>query len=241
MRQRKGTQLNCFSPPVMIATMVIEVSLAIYTVWRYKLDVFTRLVVITLLALAGFQLAEYFVCTGAVGHAAFWSRMGFVAITALPPLGIHLLHRLADKPARKLIVFGYVTMAAFMAYFTIYSNAFTGHQCTGNYVIFQLHLGTGGAYGVYYYGWLLTGLGLGAHWANQLMAKGQKALQQLQTVRALMVGWLIFLVPTALANTFSPASRRAIPSVMCGFAVLFALILALYILPRTGNPKPNKA
>ncbi|PIZ63833.1 hypothetical protein COY17_00110 [Candidatus Saccharibacteria bacterium CG_4_10_14_0_2_um_filter_52_9] len=236
-RKTKGAQLNCFSPPVMIATMVIEVSLALYTVWRYKLDVFTRLVVLTLVALAGFQMAEYFVCTGSIGHPAFWSRMGFVAITALPPLGVHLLHVLADKPGRKLVAFSYATMAAFMLYFTLYSAAFTGHQCTGNYVIFQLHVSSGGAYAVYYYGWLLAGLGLGGRWANQLMAKGKNAHQQLQTVRALMLGWLVFLVPTALANTFSPESRRAIPSVMCGFAVLFALILSLYILPRTANSK----
>jgi hypothetical protein len=52
---------------------------------------------------------------------------------------------------------------------------------------------------------------------------------------AMVVGYLVFLVPTALANTVAPETRRGIPSIMCGFAVLFALILAVYITPRIGR------
>ena len=225
----------------MLATLLIEFGLALYTVWRYKLNVFGRLVSLTLIMLAAFQTAEYFVCTGSAGNVEGWSRSGFVAITALPPLGLHLLHVLAGKPGRKLVKFAYAAMAGFMIYFTFYSNAFTGYHCTGNYVIFQLHVKSGGAYAIYYYGLLLTGLALGWRWANQLMTQGKKSRRQLEAVRALMVGWLVFLVPTAIANTVSPASKQAIPSVMCGFAVLFALILAFYILPRAGEHKLDKS
>src|SRR5664279_5279073 len=99
MKVRSGTKLNCFSPPVMIGTMVIESFLAMYTVWRYKMTTVTRLITTMLLCLATFQLAEYSVCTGLGGlHAQDWSRLGFVAIAALPPLGLHTLHVLADKP-----------------------------------------------------------------------------------------------------------------------------------------------
>jgi len=62
-----------------------------------------------------------------------------------------------------------------------------------------------------------------------------------------MVGYLVFLVPTALAYSVSPATRRGIPSIMCGFAVLFALILTLYVLPlaatrrvRSGTVDPAR-
>src|SRR6185312_258892 len=74
--QQKSTRLNCFSPPVMIATMVIETILAVYTVWRYKMSDMVRLAAITLLGLATFQLAEFFVCTGSIGHTIEWSRFG---------------------------------------------------------------------------------------------------------------------------------------------------------------------
>lgn len=219
----------------MIATMVIEVVLAIYTVWRYKMTDLARLVVVTLVALAGFQLAEYMVCTGHGFPGEQWSRIGFVLITLLPPLGIHILHVLAGKPGRKLVAAAYATMAAFILFFLAYRTAFAGHECTGNYVIFQLGRQVGGAYSVYYFGWLLSGIGLGLRWADQLKARGAKARDQLHSVQALVIGYLVFLVPTALANVVSPSTRSGIPSIMCGFAVLFALILALYILPRRGE------
>lgn len=233
----KSIKLNCFSPPVMIATMVIETGLAIYTVWRYKMTVLTRLIVTTLIMLATFQLAEYFVCTGYGPRAEQWSRLGFVAITTLPPLGVHILHRLAGKPRRRLLAGAYVSMAGFIGLFLSYQTAFIGHACTGNYVIFQIGDSVAGLYGLYYYGWLFTGIALGVRWANELQAEGKTARVKLEAIRGLLIGYLVFLVPTALANTINPATRRGIPSIMCGFAVLFALILIFYIAPRAGIPK----
>ena len=59
-RHRHGVQLNCFSPPVMIATFAIEVLLAVYTIWRYKLDVFGRLILAN-------STAIYF-----ISHERYW-------------------------------------------------------------------------------------------------------------------------------------------------------------------------
>ena len=231
MSKQKGITFNCFSPPVMMATILIEASLAVYTIWRYKMTEITKVIVLLLLALATFQLAEYNVCTGEAS-ALQWSRLGFVAITTLPPLGLHLMHLLANKPNRKFVLAGYTSMIAFSAFFLASQSAFTGHQCTGNYVIFQFSSQVTGAYGLYYYGWLLAGIGLGIHWANQLREKGKSSLKRLESVRALVVGYFVFLVPTAVANTVRPETRRGIPSIMCGFAIILALILALYIMPR---------
>jgi hypothetical protein len=232
MNRRQSTQLNCFSPPVMLATLTIEFFLALYTAWRYKLTDLSRLVIATLVMLASFQLAEYFVCTGFGIRAEQWSRVGFVAITTLPPLGLHIIHTLAGKPKRKLVYTAYGTMTAFILFFMTYHSAFIGHECTGNYVIFQIGYKMGGLFGAYYYGWLFTGIWLAARWANEQLAKGKSARRKLETLRAMIIGYLVFLVPTALANTVKPETRRGIPSVMCGFAVLFALILSLYVLPR---------
>jgi hypothetical protein len=235
MSKQKNVQFNCFSPPVMLATMVIEILLAIFAVWRYKMTTLTRLVVLNLVALAVFQLSEYQVCTGFGVKAEDWSRLGYVAISVLPPLGLHILHILAAKPGRRMVIGAYITMIGFVSYFLLYPAAFTGHQCTGNYVIFQIGVRPAIAYGIYYYGWLFTAMCLGIKWANQLLQEGKRGYTRLQTVRALIIGYLVFLVPTALANTISPATKRGIPSIMCGFAVIFALILVLYVLPRVAG------
>ncbi len=242
MTKDKSTTLNCFSPPVMVATLIIETALAAYTVWRYKMTVFSRLVTVTLLTLAAFQLSEYFVCTGYGFRAEQWSRIGFIMITILPPLGIHILHVLAGKPARRLVYATYATMAGYITVFLFYHTAFIGHQCTGNYVIFQLGQRVGGFYYLYYFGWLFAGIALAVAWLNELQVKGKQFKAKYEAVQAMILGYLVFLVPTALANAVQPETRRAIPSIMCGFAVVFALLLALYILPRAGQRRstPNR-
>jgi len=232
---QKTTTFNCFSPPVMLATFAIETILAAYTVMRYKMNTLGRLSVVMLLGLAAFQLCEYHVCGGWGVRASEWSRAGYVAITLLPPLGLHMLHVLAGKPKRKLVLLAYMTMAAFIAYFTIVPHVFRGYACTGNYVIFQIGTRPAITYGVYYYGWILTAIALGIRWSSMLKKKGAKAKSHMFGVQALVLGYVIFLVPTALANSVKPETRRGIPSIMCGFAVLFALILALYILPMLGK------
>jgi hypothetical protein len=235
MSKQSSTTFNCFSPPVMLVTLLIEFAAAIYTLYRYKMNTTGRLVVGLLASLATFQLAEYHVCTGYGINAEQWSRLGYASITLLPALGIHLLYVLAQKPSRRVVYAAYGTMAGFVAYFMTYSTAFIGYKCTGNYVIFQIGVGPAIAYGMYYYGWLLAAIILGMRWANDLMQAGKKQLARMQAIRSLIVGYLVFLVPTALANTVKPETRQGIPSIMCGFAVIFALILAGYLLPRAGE------
>ena len=189
------------------------------------------------LTLASFQLAEYNVCTGYGLPAEQWSRAGFVAITALPALAIHLLYKLAGKRVNWLPLAAYLLMLVFMFVFLTYKSAFVGYKCTGNYVIFQMGPILGGAYSIYYFGLLALGIGLATTWVNKLKAKGKTVHHHLQATQALIIGYLIFLIPTALALTFQPSTRNGIPSVMCGFAVIFALILGLYILPRVASKR----
>jgi hypothetical protein len=232
-KKHSSVTFNCFSPPVMLATMIVETILIIYTLFRYKLSSVGRLAVLSLISLAVFQLSEYFVCTGFGLRAEQWSRLGFILITALPALGIHLLHVLAGKKSRVFVYMAYAFMTAFMVFFLTYHAAFIGHQCTGNYVIFQLGTFTTVLYSIYYYGLLVAGIATGIRWANQLKVKGKAFYDQLQTIRALIIGYLVFLVPTALVYSIKPSARRGIPSIMCGFAVIYALILTMYILPRS--------
>lgn len=225
----------------MLATFVIEIVLAVYTIWRYKMNVLARLATTMLVALAIFQLCEYHVCGGLGLRAREWSRFGYVAITVLPPVGLHMLHVLANKPKRRLVLAAYGTMIIAIGYFLVDRTAFKGYVCTGNYNIFQIGMRPAIVYGVYYYGWLFTSIGLCVRWAAELKRAGKEGLKRLHAVQGLIIGYLVFLIPTALANTVKPETRRGIPSIMCGFAVLFALILVLYILPQLGQKRRGKA
>lgn len=221
----------------MVATLLIEFSLALYAIWRYKLTVYTRLVVALLVALGIFQVAEFFVCTGYGFRAEQWSRVGFIAISTLPPLGLHLMHVLAGKKERRLVYASYATLAACVLFFATYHTAFIGHQCTGNYVIFQIGRTASIIYGIYYYAWLAVSITLGLYWLSRLQPSEKTKRQVLQ---GLIVGYFAFLVPVAITYSVAPSTRGAIPSIMCGFAVLLAIILGFHILPRVGKLRRKK-
>lgn len=222
----------------MLATFLVEISLVIYAIVRYRLNLAGRLIVLALLLLATFQIAEYFVCGGAGLNADQWSRLGYAAITALPPIGLHLMNAINGKSANTIVKVAYATMAAYIVYYLFVTAALVGHQCQGNYVIFEIGGILAWFYGLYYFGWLLAALFLGFQFLVTPDGEVTKADTKKLT-KALMIGYGIFLVPSALVYLISPHTRAGIPSIMCGFAVLFALIIAFYILPRIADKKSS--
>jgi hypothetical protein len=222
-------KLFCFSPPVMIATCVIELTLLLYTIWRYKFNTVTRLVTLLLLCLSIFQLAEYRVCTGSSGVVQ-WSHLGYIAITVLPILGIHIINAITGRKNNFLVYAGYLTAAGFVAYFALSANSLDGHACLGNYVLFQVNANLTWLYGLYYYGWVVIGGLMSLGFANRSKVKRQK-----QALLGFAVGYASFLVPTTTANLLNKATLNGIPSIMCGFAVLLAIITVLWVMPRVGK------
>jgi len=225
--------LFCFSPPVMILTCITELGLLIYTTWRYRFNPLSRLVILLLLLLALFQLSEFRVCAGSTSLAQ-WSHFGYVAITLLPPLGIHITQTIWGRRNRLLILTGYATAAAFVAYFALSAGSLTGHACLGNYVIFQVNNGLTWLYALYYYGWVLIGLCLSLWYARQSKLKRQR-----QALYGFTLGYAVFLVPTTTVNLLDRATLNGIPSIMCGFAVLLAIIVVTWVMPRVGKPRSS--
>jgi hypothetical protein len=238
LRSKKDLAFYCFSPPVMVATFIIEIVGALYVLWRYVLNDIGRLVVITLTALATFQLAEYNVCGGYGIAAEHWSKVGYIAITLLPPLGLHIMYTILGRKNLNLVWLAYATMLGFIIYFLVLYNPFRGYECTGNYVIFQLKSYASFLYGMYYYGWLFIAMGIAIREAQLLYeATSQKYTYRRQALLGMVIGYLVFIFPTAVVNGLDPRTISGIPSIMCGFAVLFALILIFYVLPRCGIKK----
>ncbi len=228
MRYITTRQLGCFSPPVMIATFLIEIGLAGYVLWRYTLTAVTRLAVAILFFLSIFQLAEYNICEAAFGLSGLtWAKLGYVAITMLPPLGLHLAMRIAGDTRRGVLVFAYATAAAFIGFFALSGSGITSQACLGNYVIFQTAQTASWLYAAYYYGWLAAGV----FYALQVAGNKDVPANASRALRALALGYASFIVPTAITNSLNPATLAGIPSIMCGFAVLLAIILAGEVLP----------
>lgn len=234
MYKKKSGTFYCFSPAAMVVTCVIEVSFFLYILWRYKFNKLSRLVSLLLILLALFQLSEFRVCRGSTSLVQ-WSHIGYVAITLLPPLGIHIISTITGKKNYPLIYLSYLSAAAFVIYFALSANSLTGDACLGNYVIFQVNTSLTWLYALYYYGWVVIGLLLSLRFA--MLSKHQK---QKEALFGFSLGYASFLLPTTTVNLLDRATLNGIPSIMCGFAVLLAIIVTVWVMPRVGDYRHKK-
>ena len=58
-----------------------------------------------------------------------------------------------------------------------------------------------------------------------------------RSLGSLIVGYVLFMAPTTFVNIIDPSTIIGIPSIMCGFAVLMAVVLAGKVLPEYVNEK----
>lgn len=209
----------------MMATFLIEIILAMYVLARYKMSRRTLLAGAMLFNLAIFQLVEYAVCGGHVAAPAMWSRVGYVAITILPVLGLHLVYAVAGRRPGYLLGLAYASSALWIGLFAFSGGAFTGYECRANYVMFQLKPPLGGLFFVYYYSWLLATMHLLLRFIRLTAGRIQRAL------KAQLWSYGAFMLPAGIINLIWPATAAGLPSIMCGFAVVFAITLALVIMP----------
>ncbi len=217
----------------MLATFAIEIVFAVYILWRYKFTPITRLIVSLLLLLAAFQGTEFLLCGGLAFEGGTWSRIGYSAITLLPPLGIHLAYLLAGKKPGVVVAASYITCAMFLGYFAFTTQAISGHTCYANYVTFDTAAGSTIPYTIYYYGWLFIGTFLTFKWAPTLDKHRKAALY------ALMAGYLALLIPTTTVTLLWNETLAAVPSIMCGFAIILAGLLTLKVAPESIKLKNN--
>jgi len=213
----------------MLATFAIETVLAIWVGFRFSSGVFRTIACLLLLCLASFQLAEYQVCVGPLSLALTWGKLGLAGITVLPALGMHLIGTVTRRSG--LITAGYVIAAVYIAAFLFLPGATGAPECNGNYVILQIQSGWFSfLYGTYYFVFIALAMAeLALRLTQRNPPPGFGFSRRL--IGLTLAGYLSFTVPMAITGLLSPELQRATPSIMCGFALSFAVILAVYVAP----------
>lgn len=220
MKNKFKGKLFCFTPEVMLATFLTETALAVYVFVRYRLTAFIRLITAILVLLGAFQFVEYEVCIDP--NQLFWPRVGFAIITFLPVLSLHLISLVTGK--KHFLKFGYTLMFAYIAIFLFAPKAINGAVCGGNYIIFNTAQELWWTYGVYYFGFLFLGI-----WE----AIENKTKENRSLLNWLLVGYGSFMLPMGIVYLTMPiVAWNATPSIMCGFALIFAFILAFKVAPK---------
>lgn len=212
----------------MMGTFIIEAALALWVVARYRLDTFGRMATSILLLLATFQAVEYSICE--ISTDRIFAVIGYIAITWLPAIALHLAIKLSRGPFIGAVP-GYLLAALWTGLFVLYPSIIQTVSCSGNYTVLSLTDPYAVLYGFYYYGLLVAGLVI------SIFGRTKSPVDMRQARGWLALSYLLMMVPTYAVNTLNPETVRAIPSIMCGFAVTFAIILALRIMPLVGTKR----
>lgn len=221
MQKNNSVTLYCFSPAAMLTTFIVEMILAAYVLWRYQKTKSGVVITLVLVCLATFQAAEYYICEVYASLDA--ARLGYAAITLLPALGLHLVSLVSKK--KHILVIGYTFAALFILGYTLTPGGISGAVCGGNYVVFHTSFELSELYAVYYNLLLL----IGVWWTEQARKKSTGHTRSVYTW--LLAGYLSFMLPTGLLYLALPSVRDAGPSIMCGFALILAIILAFAVAP----------
>lgn len=225
--KKSGNTFYCFSPQIMVLTFAAEMLLMMFVLVKHGLHSMShRLVVFLLLLLAIFQLSEYGVCEQLGLDNLVWARIGFVAITLLPAVGLHLIQEVRNDKNLNISHIGYLLSLLFTVTF-VFFNSFESVGCNGNYAIFELSNALSGAYFTYYYLLLLTGAILAfSGW------RGNRESGRSRTLLLIVTGYASFVLPATFIHFAFDNVSSGLPSIMCGFALVFAFILALVIAKR---------
>ncbi len=213
----------CFSPPVMFATMLIEGALALYILGKYRRGIFAKLAGLALVLLGLFQFSEYQICGNA--DTIFWSRFGLIVITILPILGLQLVACISNK--RRFLSIGYAVTVLFALTFLFLPQSVAGPFCGGNYIVFNGPTLLYQFYGLYYFIFLLFAI---LESLKKMQESKNTILRRL--LRWCVIGYLSFMLPMGFVYAIYAPARMAMPSIMCGFAVILAFIMTFKIVPE---------
>jgi hypothetical protein len=216
----KSTTLYCFTPLVTLVTFVIEIALALITLFKYHKTPFGRLSALFFTLLAIFQFSEYMLC--AHNGTQFWTQLGWIAISFLPPIGVHLSTMMGKKSHWMPI--GYAIATIFAVLFAT-SAAAPQARCIGTAVDF---FGTSSTfsslYSLFYFWFIAVAL-----WILTNIWRSKNTMSMV--AGWFMVGYAAFIIPTFAVYVVSPVSRESFPSIFCGFAIFLALIGIGKVLP----------
>jgi hypothetical protein len=227
---KRSMRFYCFSPAVMLATFLLEIGMVAYILIYRKMSTTIRLGVILLSCLAVFQLSEYGICESWGLSGDHWARIGFVAITLLPAVGLHLMFSIAKQ--KSIIIYAAYFGAICWAAIFFFGEVIEDSICSGNYIIFSIPEPYEGSYYLYYNSIMLATIVISFG-----LAQNQKSKKLRTALRLLGAGYLTFIIPSIAFSLINDriSVDSPLPSVMCGFAVIFALILTIKVLPLSST------
>jgi hypothetical protein len=178
-------------------------------------------IILLMIFLQLYQLMEFLLCIGI--DANIVGRLGLVAITFLPPLGV-LLTSYACNLRHWINWSGLIIGIGLSLFYAIIPDAFTFQTCNPFYATYAYPLGN--VYGIFYFGYI--------GWAFVLiiisLIRNRKTHAKNENKKAIfvLIGYLSFLLPMGLTLIIDTSTINALESIMCKYAILLATTLLFF-------------
>lgn len=221
-RSSGSATFYCFTPPVSFATFIIEFAFAFYVFFRYKATPFSRLCIVTLLCLGLFQLSEFMICKSP--YIDFALKMGYISITLLPALGLHII-AIITRRWKPLVYLAYITAVGLCAAAVFVPNVAFIASCQPHYVEIDSNSVFSFLHSLYYGVFMF--LGIFALWRSIVKRIGDSKQE-----KWMIASYLVFIIPALVLSYLNLIAHLATASVMCGLALITALIFVFIIIPR---------
>ncbi|MCK5345880.1 MAG: hypothetical protein KAR20_20865 [Candidatus Heimdallarchaeota archaeon] len=215
-----------YSPILSLITALFEISVAIWALLGTGRKKIIYSVVAILILLAIYQILEVIICSNPNSYI-FLSRLAFMVIIWLPSICVLLIAHL--YPTKKLIIHWYSRFLFILSLMIIiwifFKKEFVSETVCS--VIFAHYSNPMPAYliyaGLYQLG-LFSILFLSASGVIVCRDHNQRLL-----LGQILLGSMAFVIPAMITVITISSTTGALPSVMCHYALLFALFLTRLI------------
>ncbi len=232
-----------YNPFLSLATATLEIGAAVWALRGPGRKPIIRTTAAILLFLAGYQIVEAVLCTGQLPiSGSLLPRLAFIVVAWLPPTGLLLVAHL--YPTRTQTVYRYaygmyLFCLALVIGIAIEKTFVSASVCMIVFARYTNPTPLYGLYGAFYQAGLMSMLLLSAYGVTVCDDRRQRLL-----LGQVLLGSMAFIFPSLVTVAVIPIADKALPSIMCHFALLLAAFLVRLVVierrldlePELGNP-----
>jgi hypothetical protein len=218
----------CFSPVISLITAIVEFAVAGYILTNYKTKT-SKLWALFIIVLGIYQLTEFLMCN----FGTFFARIGFIAYTILPALGLHFFIILSKRTSKRKFtrVIFYIPWIIFSTVALFAPNFIISKSCTlifenvrTLFFNFQENIILTILYLSYYFGFIFFASLMAF---RDIKKEKNKLIKKNYGLAVLAI--MISLIAALILIIIFPFLGVMFPSVYCEFAVVFTIFAIIAV------------
>ena len=212
----------CFTPAISLTTAIIEFVIATVILISCRKSLVNKFMASLVYVLGLYQFTEFMLCTSI--NPALWAKLGFIAYTFLPAIGLYFTIRMLRKNSKEKylkLLFLIPIIFSLIALFTL--NFFVNIECGRFFVTFQHLMKTFSIwlpiiYSAYYFSFIAA---LEIFLYTMFLRERNKIKKNIALT--LFIAAFVSVLPAFILVTVLPSLSIYFSSIYCEFAILLAI------------------